>query len=28
MGTPVFEVHGNFGLHKEVTFRTPSGQEV
>jgi uncharacterized protein YxjI len=28
MGTPVFEVHGNFGLHKEVIFRTPSGQEL
>ena len=27
MGTPVFEVHGDFGLHKEITFRTPSGQE-
>jgi uncharacterized protein YxjI len=27
-GTPIFEVHGNFGLHKEITFRTPSGQEV
>jgi len=28
MGTPVLEVHGNFGLHKEVTFKDQSGHEL
>ena len=26
MGAPVFDVHGHFGLHKEVSFRDQSGQ--
>lgn len=27
-GTPAFEVHGNFGLAKQLSFRDQSGQEV
>jgi uncharacterized protein YxjI len=27
-GTPAFEVHGNFGLVKQVSFQDPSGREL
>ena len=27
-GAPAFEVHGNFGLTKQISFRNQSGQEV